>query len=512
MQDKYIIVKYLRLSCEDGDKTESDSIANQRHLLDFHISKEFADRNIETIELIDDGYSGTNMNRPGIKKLLILAETHSIDCVIVKDFSRFARDYIEVGRYAEQKFPEWEIRFISVNDKYDSRDYKGITGGIDMALKNITYTLYSRDLSEKVKSARHIQYKMGKFLSPYAFFGYSKDPNNKGHIIVDEKAAEIVKRIFNMRLSGISVGNIAKQFNKEGILTPAQYKKSVDPLCREWNCVSNYNYWTTSIVGNILRDERYTGKMISLKHERITVGSTKVKGVKKEDRIVAENTHEAIISQELFDAVRAQTHRSISKIPAKIGLRGLVRCGGCHHRMTYQGKDGQNIKYSCSYKDYTEQNNCFCGKVYESELENIVIETIKSELVKAADNSVIEQKNDDKTKLLDEEIEKLNIKISEQKSKKMKDYISLTKNQLTEEQFQKRREVINDKIAEYKQQLEQLTHKKVSSESLSVTGIFDKYIGTDEINRETVEDLIKAIYVYPDKRIEIEWNIAETEY
>ena len=136
MLDKYVIVKYLRLSLEDGDKEESDSIGNQRNLLDYHIHQIFKDRNVEVIEIVDDGYSGTNMNRPGIKRLLILAETKQINCIIVKDFSRFARDYIEVGRYSEQKFPEWQIRFISVNDKYDSNVFCGITAGIDIAMKN----------------------------------------------------------------------------------------------------------------------------------------------------------------------------------------------------------------------------------------------------------------------------------------------------------------------------------------------------------------------------------------
>lgn len=507
MRDKYVIAKYLRLSKDDGDKDESDSIANQRTLLDFYIKKEFADMRIETIELVDDGYSGTNMNRPSMKKLLILAETHSINCIIVKDFSRFARDYIEVGKYAEQKFPEWEIRFIAVNDKYDSRDYRGITGGIDVALKNITYTLYSRDLSEKVKSSRRIQYKMGKYTAPYAFYGYSKDPDNKGHIVVDETAAEIVKRIFNMRRSGISSANIAKQLNKDGILTPAQYKKSVDPLCREWNSVSGYKHWTTSIVGNILRDERYTGKMISLKHERVAVGSTKVKGVKKEDRIVAENTHEAIISQELFNAVSAQTHRIINKIPAKIGLRGLVCCGGCRHRMTYRGKVGQNIKYFCSYKDYTEENHCFCGKVYESELEAVLIETIRTELSKAADIKEVQKKVDQKNKQSESEIEVLEQKIAAEKRSKTNDYILLTKNKITEDEFQLRRDAINEKIAEYKKRIDKLLY--TSAEEISAAGIFDRYIGTENINRETVEELVKAIYVYADKRIEIVWNVRE---
>ena len=139
--DKYIVVKYLRLSLEDGDDAESDSISNQRNLLDYNISNMFNSRDIEVVELVDDGYSGTNMNRPGMKKLLILAETGGINCVIVKDMSRFARDYIEVGMYVEQKFPLWNVRFIALNDNYDSADYRGITGGMDIAFKNITYTM-----------------------------------------------------------------------------------------------------------------------------------------------------------------------------------------------------------------------------------------------------------------------------------------------------------------------------------------------------------------------------------
>ena len=125
MQDnKYIILKYLRLSLEDGDSIESDSIANQRDLIDLHISAVFSDRDVEVIEIVDDGYSGTNFNRPGMKRLLVLAEMHLVQCIIVKDLSRFARDYIEVGRYTDKIFPEWRVRFIAVNDNYDSLDYQ----------------------------------------------------------------------------------------------------------------------------------------------------------------------------------------------------------------------------------------------------------------------------------------------------------------------------------------------------------------------------------------------------
>ncbi len=509
MRDKYIIAKYLRLSLDDGDKAESDSIANQRNLIDFHIAKIFKDKVYETIELIDDGYTGTNMNRPAMKKLLILAETHGINCVIVKDFSRFARDYIEVGKYAEQKFPEWQIRFIAINDRYDSQDYIGTTGGIEVALKNITYTMYSRDLSEKIKSARRIQYRQGKFVAPYAFYGYVKDPENKGRILIDEEAATNVRRIFHMRLSGIKNAEIARKFNDEGILTPADYKKSIDPLCREWNHVSDSHCWTASIITNIIADERYTGKMISNKRERITVGSPKVKAVNKEDRIVVLNTHEPIISQDVYDAVRRIASRRKTITCSKVGLRGLVRCGGCHHKMSASGRQGENVKYTCQYKHFTENNHCVDKSIAESELADIVVDIIKNEIAKAVDMSAVEDKNSNRKRQLETEIETIYRKIADKKRKKIEYYILLTKKQIDEQEFQRRRDKINNAIAAYEQQIENLKYETVSLDKLSVTGIFNKYVGTDEINRETVVDLIKEILVYSDDRIEIVWNVKD---
>lgn len=508
LQDKYVIVKYLRLSLEDGDKAESDSIANQRILIDFHIEKLFKDKAYEVIEIVDDGYSGTNMNRPGIKRLLILAETHGINCVIVKDFSRFARDYVEVGKYADQKFPEWQIRFIAINDNYDSQDYIGATGGIEVALKNITYTMYSRDLSEKVKSARKIQYKQGKFVAPYAFYGYIKNPDEKGKIIIDEIAAEIVRRIFNMRISGIMPTEIAKQFNKEGILTPSQYKKSVDPLCRDWNSVGKYNLWTASIIGNILRDERYTGKMISLKHERVVVGSTKVKSVSKEKRIVVENTHEPIISQETFNAVQTLSRSRIKPTPSETSLKGLVRCGGCKHKMSVYGVT-KNTKYYCNYKKYTSDSDCFQGKILETDLANVVIEALQKELEKVAELSKLQKKFNDAVKRNSRKIDTLLCKISEQKINKKQEYIRLTKDEISEHQFQKRRDKINAEIERLENEIIKLKGESISAEDFSFIKLFQKYIGIEKPNHKVLCDLINAIYVFPDNRIEIQWNFSE---
>ena len=509
MLEKFVVVKYLRLSIDDGDKIESDSIENQRNLLDYNIQKLFPNNDVEVIEIVDDGYTGTNMNRPGMRKLLILAETREINCIIVKDFSRFARDYVDLGTYVDKTFPVWNIRFISINDGYDSLNFGGITGGIDMALKNITYTMYSRDLSEKVKSSRKVIYKKGSFIAPYAFFGYLKSPDDKRKLIVDPVASEIVKRMFAMRKSGITPTQIAIIFNKENIPTPATYKKSIDPLCRNWNSVSGYFHWTASTVGNILRDERYTGKMISLKHERVAVGSSKVRAVDKDKQIVVENAFEAIITQELFDSVQVLSKRMRNPVVSKISLKSLVRCGGCGHIMYQSNASGKNIKYACGYKKYTEHNDCFQGSISESALAEYVSKLIMIELQKNVDVQKANEKMKAKLKRNEKKIKDIRGKIEQEKRKKLDDYILLTKGELTEDEFVKRREVIDSKIAEYTEQEKALTFENVSKEDMTVTDLFSRYIGVEEINREVLQDLIKAIYVYPDNRIEIMWNYKE---
>ncbi len=507
--EKFVVVKYLRLSIDDGDKIESDSIENQRNLLDYNIKKLFPNNDVEVIEIVDDGYTGTNMNRPGMRKLLILAETREINCIIVKDFSRFARDYVELGTYVDKTFPIWNIRFISLNDGYDSINFCGITGGIDVALKNITYTMYSRDLSEKVKSSRKVISKKGQFIAPYAFYGYLKAPDDKRKLIIDPVASEVVKRIFSMRVSGIKPSQIAIIFNKEQIPTPAIYKKSIDPLCREWNNVSGYSYWSASIIGNILRDERYTGKLISGKFERITVGSTKVRAVPKEKQIVVDNAMEAIISQETFDSVQTLNKKIRNPITSKISLQSLVRCGGCGHVMSPSNVRGKIHKFFCPYRKYTENNKCFQGSISENNLVDYITKLIMIELQKSVD--VQKAKDDMKSKLKRNEIKIKEIvnKIEQEKRKKLEDYILLTKGELTEDEFVKRREIIDCNITKYAEQEKALTFENVSKEDIMVTDLFSRYIGVEEINREVLQDLIKAIYVYPDNRIEIVWNYKE---
>lgn len=468
MLDKYVVVKYLRLSLEDGDKEESDSIGNQRNLLDFYIRQIFKNKNVEVVEIVDDGYSGTNMNRPGIKRLLVLAETKQINCIIVKDFSRFARDYIEVGHYSEQKFPELQIRFISVNDGYDSNDFRGITGGIDMAMKSIVYTMYSRDLSETVK------------------------------------------RIFTLRLSGTTPAQIAYILNEDKVPAPSVYKKINDPLTRNWNTVSEYCLWSSGSVGNILRDERYTGKLISQKHERITVGSSKVRAVAPENRIVALNTHEAIISQEIYDKVQALSKRKTLVKSTDISLKSVVCCGGCKHKM-YNSSSAENGKtFWCDYKRFTAENDCFQGKVFEQDLIDLLRKLIKAELEKTVDIAKAKDKADRLMKKNEKFIQKLQKNIDTEKKKKLSEYIKLTKNEITEDEFIKNRAEIDRNIELLNEKIQAITYRKVSEEDISVLNLFGKYVGINSIDNDVIRDLVKAIYVYNDRKIEVVWNFRDT--
>lgn len=210
------IGKYIRLSLADRDvmkkenKTESESIAHQRDLIQRYIDSHADLKGCEVREFYDDGYSGTNFNRPAFERLLEQIRKGEVDCVIVKDFSRFGRDYIEMGDYLERIFPYLGVRFISVNDGYDSRDYKGTTGGLDVALKNIVYDFYSKDLSVKVTTAKRAKMKRGEYIGGHVPYGLLRNPDDKHKLINDPEAAAVVREIFEAAIGGMKISDIAR--------------------------------------------------------------------------------------------------------------------------------------------------------------------------------------------------------------------------------------------------------------------------------------------------------------
>lgn len=306
MSGQCVTALYLRISDEDensGEARESESISGQRLLLTDFVRghRELSESRI--IELVDDGFSGTNFDRPGIKKLLEMVKAHQVNCIVVKDFSRFGRNYLETGNYLEQIFPFLGIRFLSVNDHFDSFENLGAAGAIEVGFKNIIHEAYSKDLSEKIRSVRRMMAEQGKFVTAFAPYGFRKSETTKNQLLVDEECAVVVRRIFDLYLSGMGNTAIASLFNKEGILSPYMIRRQRKENFHRTGCKEE-NHWTAGTVSRILSDRRYVGDAVYGKVAPKEIGSKKDVRVPEENWIIVPDAHPGIVKREVFEAVR----------------------------------------------------------------------------------------------------------------------------------------------------------------------------------------------------------------
>lgn len=351
-KDLYHAAIYLRISRDDEDKMESDSIQNQRELLKAYIEK---DPEIElTKEFVDDGYTGTNFDRPGFQDMMDMVQEKKIDCILVKDLSRLGRNYIETGRYIDQIFPLLGVRFISVNDHYDNFSEHNDADDIIVPFKNLINDAYCRDISIKIRSQLEVKRKNGKFVGSSVVYGYKKDPDDKSHLIIDEKPADIVRMIFDMKLDGYSPYRIAKKLNEMGVLTPFQYKQSVGIKCNSGYWKGEYPHWVAPTVVRILTNEVYIGNMVQGKQRKVNYKIKKVEPVDEKDWVRVEGTHEPIVSKAVFERVQEILRMDTRTSPSKetVGLfAGLVKCSDCGENMTLvvRHKGGKTYHYyACS--------------------------------------------------------------------------------------------------------------------------------------------------------------------
>ena len=288
--DSYVAL-YLRLSLEDTDKgsanDESNSIHSQKMLLNRFVESNPELQKYGVKIYIDDGYSGTNFDRPQFQELLKDIKKNKIYCIIVKDLSRFGRNYIEVGEYLEHIFPLLGIRFISINDNYDSDKLIGTTGGIEVAFKNLIHQKYSQDASEKVKAAMHLKMGKGQYVN-HCPFGYTKEKGVKHKMIIDPITAPIVKEIFQLAISGMSSVQIAKHLNEKNTITPSQRKNSTRKI-------NNDIMWSHQAVIRIIKDYKYTGAMVNFKCESETIRAKVQRQRKPDEWVVVENMHEPYV-------------------------------------------------------------------------------------------------------------------------------------------------------------------------------------------------------------------------
>lgn len=349
---KYQACIYARLSRDDGDKVESDSISNQRALVRDFLSN-YPD--IEVVcEKVDDGYSGVNFERPGFKEMMDLIRAGKVNCVVCKDLSRFGRNYIEAGNYIERVFPFMNVRFIAINDGYDSAEKQNQAASLVIPFKNLINDAYCKDISVKIRSQLEIKRKKGEFLSAFACYGYMKDPDDKNKLVIDTYASEVVRAIFRWKLEGVSQGNIAKRLNQKGVLCPMEYKLSQGQKVQTYFRVNEKAKWSVVTINRILTNEVYIGVLVQGKQSTPNYKVKKVVSKDESEWVRVENAHEAIIDYDDFMAVRNLMKRDVRTAPEEDSVylfSGFLRCGDCGQNMvrkTIPSGKKKYIYYVCS--------------------------------------------------------------------------------------------------------------------------------------------------------------------
>lgn len=382
---------YTRLSREDGDKLESDSIANQKALLEAVLARQpellFAGL------FVDDGYTGTNFERPEFQRMLTEIEAGRVDCVLVKDLSRFGRDYIDVGRYLERLFPQYGVRFIAVNDNIDSEK-----GPYDMLLpvKNVFNEQYARDISRKVRSAFQTKQQSGAFVGAFPSYGYQKDPADHNRLIVDPCAAPVVQRVFSLFESGVGKIKIAKLLNEEGIPCPSEYKRLHGERYHNGRRIDRTTYWTYTTIHRMLQNQMYAGNMEQGKAPRQSLHG-KAKPLDKSQWAVVEGTHEPIIGASQWERVQSLLQKDTRSMDFEQNVSpfaGFLRCGDCGRAMS-KSNHRSGVSYCCgSYKRYGP-TVCTRHGITQGELEEIILSDLNQvisavggleDLVRAADD------------------------------------------------------------------------------------------------------------------------------
>lgn len=373
----YKAALYMRLSKEDDDTSiESASIQTQRKML-----RSFAQENGFLIhdEYIDDGWSGTNFDRPSFKRMIEDIESGYINMVITKDLSRLGRDYITAGQYTEMYFPEHQVRYIAINDGYDSiNPYNDIA-----PFKHVINEMYARDTSKKIRSAFATKIKDGNFIGNFAPYGYQKDSADKNHLVIDYEVLPIVQEMFHMAQSGYSPSEIARTFNMRGVLTPAMYRCVKRPYLN----VDDYSQrkeWTSAMICKMLRNIVYLGHMAQGKTSKISFKSKITLSKPREDWCVVENTHEPLISQETYDCVRSRcvSRKNLPKTEFKNVFSGIAKCMDCGRNMSSTGTRKQGAIYNLvcgGYKLYggKECSNHFID--YET-LYDVVLKELQRQI------------------------------------------------------------------------------------------------------------------------------------
>ena len=510
-----VIAMYMRLSIADDDfeEDESNSIKAQRDLMYQYINEREEFKDYETEEFCDDGYSGTNFDRPGVRRMLELAESGIINVIIVKDFSRFGRNSIDVGHYIEEIFPYTGLRFIAINDRYDSNNYVGDTGGFEISIKNLISQIYAQDASKKIRTSFQSKARNGEYIGFQKIYGYIINENKK--LILDREPAEVVKKIFEMRSQGITYDAIAKYLNDEKILVPRlyfKYNKLMDD-----GTIPEMNMWTRTILHKMINNEQYTGKLIFGRYKVDKIRGKTATRVPRDKWIIAENAHEPIVSEEMFNMTKSTKRESRKGV--KLGqtlFGGKVVCGCCGRNFYTWSK---NHILLCQTPVLTGNNpGCYDQKIHEDDLIALIDDAIKFVMQKSKEKTA-KFKNEiiistSELNSVKKELQTEVGKLDSLRRNKEKMFQKLMDDQLTDDEYMRlsndleREEItVEDKIRELKKKQKDVLAKKNEKE-INVK-VYKEIGEIKKIDRKVVEKFIDKIIVNREGRVEIQWTFKE---
>lgn len=519
---KFKATAYIRLSYTDDHSKESDSVDNQRKLIENFVSQ---NPDIEIVcEKIDDGYSGIIFDRPAFKEMMQLVTDGSINCVIVKDLSRLGREYIETGRYLRRIFPTYGVRFIAITDNIDTAHENG-SDDLTVSVKNIMNEAYCRDISIKTRTALEVKRRNGDFVGAFTVYGYMRSESNKNQLIPDPYASRVVQDIFRMRLDGSSASKIASELNRLGILSPLAYKRNNGlPYAKKGYADKDNCKWSATTIIRILQDEIYTGTLVQGKQ-----GTPHYKIKQMEQRPSSEwirvpNAHQALVQKQDFELVQHISNLDTRTAPQKDSVylfSGVLICGCCGGRMTRKTNRSNGKEYHYYYCPTGKKNGCGHAVMLK---EDDLIECVRENLKAYIDNVVsldallqgIDQETINQTMVKEytDHITDNERRLEQTLEFKARLYENLVSGALTREEYAsykanytRQAEQIRASIQALKDKLNDVLENK--SERNRWISHFTEFSSLETLDRKAIVHFIKSIRVVGKKELDITFNFQD---
>ena len=514
---------YIRLSREDGDKQESESIGNQRKILQRYVKE----NNLCLVkEYVDDGVSGTTFDRPGFNEMLQDIENKNINMVITKDLSRLGRDYIKTGFYLEDYFPKNNIRYVAITDGIDT--YIDSTNNDITPFKAIMNDMYAKDISKKIRSVLKEKQQQGEYMCSIPAYGYKRHPSIKNKLIVDEQVRSVVEKIFEMYANGHGSVEIVSFLNKNNYLSPTGYRKT--GLVQDEN-KTNYN-WNEVTLCNMLKNEVYIGNTVQNKRSIISYKVKKFRTVDKEEHIRVDNTHESIIDKETFGKVQCilEKRGTNTKLKYDYLLRGLIYCYHCKRKLQIVLK--KNSKRNAKPHPYITCSNhksrgCYPLSINYGKFEKHIFYVVKKICRIYADKEIfysIYEKYQNKTLDIKEgykkKLEQIDKAILDINSKLDKMYMDKLQGIILEEDYIRvSQKFIFDRtnLMKQKKELEQklittedkLQTKNRTKEKKELDKLIEEFLKLEKIDKIYLYRLINKIEIDKDKNVYIYFNFSK---